>query len=205
MWQTASINFTADLRLTQLTSQDVSKHLRSCIHGSKSRQTDGWYSLFAAAAAWIHYYTCLCEGLIHWIISLMNENSFSKRNGSGCSEELQKNGCTFSASPCLCALQSSFSSIVSNNTTQSIKKNKFRASHLNRLLFIPTSPPADHSPVPFHKSFFSSPSFLVLVLNVSNVRASSTPLPPHTHPNSSLISPYFLILPVSPPCQPWPS
>lgn len=53
---------------------------------------------FAAAAAWIHYYTCLCEGLIHWIISLMNENSFSKRNGSGCSEEPQKNGCSFSAS-----------------------------------------------------------------------------------------------------------
>lgn len=40
------------------------------------------------------------------------------------------------------------------------------------LLLIHTSPPSDHSPVPFHRSFFSSPSSFFLILNISHVPTS---------------------------------
>lgn len=45
--------------------------------------------------------------------------------------------------------------------------------------FIPTPPPTDHSPVPFYRSFFSSPSFLFPILNISNAPTSSTLHTPH--------------------------
>lgn len=72
---------------------------------------------------------------------------------------------------------------------------------LRLLLLIHTSPPSDHSPVPFHRSLFSSPSFFFLILSIPHVPTSSAPPPPPP----SLISSSFLPLPVSPPCQPWPS
>lgn len=134
---------------------------------------------FVAAAAWIHYYTCCCEGLIHWIISLMNENSFSKRNGSGCSEEPQKNGCIFSASPWVRVRPSTFFFSSCFSSLEHLIQINSCYLMLRLLLLIHTSPPSDHSPVPFHRSLFSSPSFFFLILSIPHVPTSSAPPPPH--------------------------
>lgn len=49
---------------------------------------------------------------------------------------------------------------------------------LRLLLLIHTSPPSDHSPVPFHRSLFSSPSFFFLILSIPHVPTSSASPPP---------------------------
>lgn len=88
MWQMGSINFIVDLtviNLTQLASRGVSRHLAGSIAANHNGQMGDIFHFW-----WLRLkpiiFSCLCECLTHWIISLINKTSLPRHNvfGSRC-------------------------------------------------------------------------------------------------------------------------